>query len=235
MHMRFASAVVFLLVVTAIHAQDLPLKPVVQNTVVMQPSNPITFPAREPSALVTPNSDAMSFKVNAQPLPDKPKPVAREGQWITEGEVWPQFADDLVVVAKKNDGRMMWHVEKVNSCVWCGAPMTWKQAMFDKKAFSMFAARSALIVADVEITHHMPCFQAGTCRENNPLLGQTRLQAYSVGAGLTAIAWILDGNARKGNRKYRIGGYRHWWIVPTVGYAASAIGIITNIATWHSR
>jgi len=234
MHMRLASAVVFLLGVTAIHAQDLPLKPVVQNVVDLPPSDAIIFPAQGQSAPETPNSDAMFSQVNAQPLPDKPQPVAREGEWIPAGADWPQFSDDLVVVARKNDGRMTWHVEKVNSCVWCGAPMTWKQAMFDRKSSSMWALRSALFVTDVEITHHMPCFKAGTCRDN-PILGQSRLQAYSVGAGLTAISWISEAYARKGDRKYRVGGYRHWWIVPTAGYAFSAIGIISNLANWHSR
>jgi hypothetical protein len=234
MHMRLASAVVFLLVGTAIPAQDLPLKPVAQNTVDLPPSDAMIFPAQGQSAPDTPNSDAMFSKVSAQPVPDKPQPVAREGQWLSAGEDWPQFSDDLVMVAKKNDGRMMWHVEKVNSCGWCGAPMTWKQAMFDRKSSSMWALRSALIVTDVEITHHMPCFKAGTCRDN-PILGQSRLQAYSVGAGLTAIAWISEAYMRKGDRNWRVGGYRNWWIVPVVGYASSAIGIITNLATWHSR
>jgi hypothetical protein len=234
MHMRLASAVVFLLVGTAIHAQDLPLKPVAQAAVDLPPSDDMIFPAQGQSAPDTPNSDAMFSKVNAQPLPDKPQPIAREGQWISAGEEWPQFSDDLVMVARKNDGRMMWHVEKVNSCAWCGAPMTWKQAMFDRKSSSMWALRSALIVTDVEITHHMPCFRAGTCRDN-PILGESRLQAYSVGAALTAIAWISEAHARKGDRNWRVGGYRNWWIVPTVGYAFSAIGIITNIATWHNR
>jgi hypothetical protein len=234
MYMRLASAVVFLLVGTAIHAQVLPLKPVVQNTGDLSPSDAIIFSAQGQSAPETLNSDAMFSKVNAQPLPDKPQPFARVGQWIPAGEDWPQFSDDLVVVARKNDGRMTWHVEKVNSCVWCGAPMTWKQAMFDRKSSSMWALRSALFVTDVEITHRMPCFKAGTCRDN-PILGQSRLQAYSVGAGLTAVAWISEAYARKGDRKWRVGGYRHWWIVPTAGYAFSAIGIITNLATWHSR
>jgi hypothetical protein len=234
MYMRLASAVVFLLVVTAIHAQDLPLKPVAQKAFDLQPSDATIFPAQGESAPDTSNSDAMFSKVNAQPLSDKPQPFAREGQWIHAGEDWPQFSDDLVVVARKNDGRMTWHVEKVNSCVWCGAPMTWKQAMFDRKSSSMWALRSALFVTDVEITHHMPCFKAGTCRDN-PILGQSRLQAYSVGAGLTAVAWISEAYCRKGDRKWRVGGYRNWWIVPTAGYAFSAIGIIANLATWHSR
>jgi hypothetical protein len=234
MHMRLALVVVFLLVVTSIHAQDLPVKPEVQNAENLAPSDPIVFAAQGQSALTEPTSDDLFPKADAQPTPDKPIPVAREGEWIPAGEDWPKFSDDLVVVARKNDGRMTWHVEKVNSCTWCGAPMTWKQAMFDRKSSSMWAVRSALFVADIEITHHMPCFEAGTCRDN-PILGQSRLQAYSVGAGLTAFAWIGEAYCRKGDRNWRVGGYRNWWIVPVVGYVSSAIGIITNLATWHSR
>jgi hypothetical protein len=234
-HVRIASALVFLLVATTVHAQDLPLTPDVQKTNVFLIPDTDAPPAQDQFTRNMPISDAMVSNVNGQPLPDKPQLVAREGQWIAGGEPLPHFSDDLVMVAKKSDGRLMWHVEKVDSCVWCGAPMTWKQAMFDKKGSSMWALRSALMVANIEITHHMPCFQARTCRESNPLLGQTRLQGYSVAAGLTAFSWIGDAWLRKGSREYRIGGYRHWWIVPTVGYAASALGIITNLATWHSR
>ena len=67
------------------------------------------------------------------------------------------------------------------------------------------------------------------------MLGQSRLQAYSVGAGLTAFAWIGEAYCRKGDRYWRVGGYRDWWIVPVVGYASSAVGIITNLANWNSR
>jgi hypothetical protein len=229
----FSTLGFFLLVIT-VHAQDLPARPEAQGADDVQNSHSSANATQQQFTPDKPNSDAMSPNINAQPLPDKPQPVAREGQWISAGEDWPQFSDDLVMVARKNDGRMMWHVEKVNSCAWCGAPMTWKQAMFDRKSSSMWALRSALFVTDVEITHHMPCFKAGTCRDN-PILGQSRLQAYSVGAGLTAIAWISEAHARKGDRNWRVGGYRNWWIVPIVGYATSTIGIITNLATWHSR
>lgn len=234
MLMRIALAVVFLLVVTAIHAQDLPVKPEVQTAEDLAPSDANVFAAQGQSPLAAPTSDALFPKAEAQPMPDEPIPVAHEGQWISAGEYWPRFSDDLVMVSKKNDGRRMWHVEKVNSCAWCGAPMTWKQAMFDRKSSSMWAVRSALFVADIEITHHMPCFEAGTCRDN-PILGQSRLQAYSVAAGLTAFAWIGEAYCRKGDRNWRVGGYRNWWIVPAIGYVSSAIGIITNLATWHSR
>jgi hypothetical protein len=235
MQIRFATVACILLVISTVRAQDSPLAPETLNPKTLRVPSVTAFQAQEGFMLGDPTPNALFPNANSQTLPNKPQPVAYEGQWIVEGEQLPRFSNDLVMVARKDDGRMMWHVEKVNSCEWCGAPLTWKQAAFDKKASSMWILRSALVVADVEITHHLPCFQAGTCKEWNPLLGQTRLQGYSIGAGLTAIAWAGDAWLRKGSRKDRIGGYRSWWIIPTVGYAASAVGIIANLARWHSR
>jgi len=235
MPIRVVSAFGFILLVTAVHAQEMPVKQETQKAKELLVSDGANSPEQEQLTLTTPNSDAIVSMSKGEPLPDKPQPIVHLGQWIAEDDTTPQFSNDLIMVARKNDGRLMWHVEKVNSCVWCGAPMTWKQAMFDRKASSMWALRSALVVADIEITHHLPCFKAGTCRESNPLVGPTRLQGYSVAAGLTAIPWILDAWARKGSRKDRIGGYRHWWIVPAIGDAASAVGIAANLATWHRR
>jgi hypothetical protein len=235
MYMRLASAVGFLLVIVTVHAQDLLLMSDPQKTNDLLTPNAVVMPAQVQFILGDPTSDAMFPNATAQPLPDKPRPILHESQWIAGGEQLPELSNDVVMVAERGDGGMMWHLEKVNSCAWCGTPLTWKQAAFDKKASSMWILRSALVVADIEITHHLPCFQAGTCKEWNPLLGQTRLQGYSVGAGLTAAAWIGDAWLRKGDRKYRIGGYRHWWIIPAVGYAASAVGIVSNLARWHSR
>jgi hypothetical protein len=235
MSMRIALASVCLLVASGGRAQDMPFSHETQNVRVPPVPFADASPPQERLSPSKPTSAPLGSTSGARPLPDKPQPVAREGQWIGNGEQLPHFSDDLVMVARKNDGRLMWHVEEVNSCAWCGTPMTWGQAMFDRKASSMWALRSALFIADIEITHRMPCFRAGTCKEWNPLLGQTRLQGYSVGVGMTAFAWVADGWVRKGSRKYRIGGYRHWWIVPSVGYAASAVGIISNLARWHDR
>jgi hypothetical protein len=235
MRVRIVSALGFFLFVTPAHAQDLSVKPEEQNANDLLSSDGAISPAQQQITPSTPNSNAILSIVNPQPMPDKPQPVAYVGQWIAESDQTPRFSDDLIMTERKNDGHLMWHVERVNSCVWCGTPMTWKQAMFDRKASSMWALRSALVVADIEITHHKPCFQVGTCRESNPLLGQTRLQGYSVAAGLTAFSWIGDAWLRKGSRKWRIGGYMHWWIIPAVGDALSAVAIITNVVTWHDH
>lgn len=163
-------------------------------------------------------------------LPDKP--TAYEGQWIYVGEPLPIFPPNLVMVEQKEDGRGEWRVKAVDSCAYCGMPLTWKQAAFDKHASSMWALRAGLMVADLEITHHSPCFIAKTCREANPMLGQTRAQGYSVDAALLVIPWVIASWTRKGDAKYHIGGYRRWWILPVIGDVASGVGIITNLARW---
>jgi hypothetical protein len=181
--MRLASVMGFLLVVIPVHAQDLPLS---QETHI---------------------SDEFVSRNFAQPLPDKPQPIAHEGQWIATGEQLPLFHDDLVITERKEDGHLMWQVERVDSCTWCGKPMTWKQAAFDRKAISLWGLRIAMEVTDIEITHHAPCFLASTCRED----------------------------ARKGSKTYHVGGYRKWFIIPVIGQASSVVGIIANLARWNHK
>jgi hypothetical protein len=235
MHIRVISLLSFVLVVGPVYAQDLLVKPDEQTAHNLLTSDAVIFHAQQQFAHGEPISGDMPSVINRDILPDKPQPVAQLGQWISERDAMPQFPDNLVMTEKKNDGRLMWHVEALNSCAWCGTPMTWKQSMFDRKSSSMWVLRSALAVADIEITHHSPCFKAGTCTEANPLIGRTRLQGYSVAAGLTAFGWVGGGWLRKGSREYHIGGYRHWWIIPMLGDAASAVGIIANLARWHVR
>jgi hypothetical protein len=170
-----------------------------------------------------------------RPVPEKPQPIAREGDWIDHKSAWPRIPNDLVVVARKDDGKWAWHVERLNSCVDCGVPMDFKEAMFDKKASAMWGARAALMATDIELMYHLPCFEAGTCRNLNPVLGHNRVQSYAVGEGLVAASWILTAQLRKGSVKYRVGSYRHWWIFPLIGDATSAAGMILDLAYWHSR
>ena len=85
--MRVATALGFFLIVGAVHAQDLPLKPEARNLQGLQTSDGIAISTQEQLTAGTPNSDAMFSDVNAHPLPDKPKPVAREGQWIPRAKI----------------------------------------------------------------------------------------------------------------------------------------------------
>ena len=113
--------------------------------------------------------------------------------------------------------------------------MVLREAAFDKKSSSLWAVRLALMVADIEITHHAPCFQAGTCSEANPLLGQTRAQAYGVSVGITAALWWGTAYCRDGDKVNHVGGQKYWYAIPVMGQVASAAGIIANLARWNSR
>jgi hypothetical protein len=175
-------------------------------------------------------------KTNEFALPDKPAP-ATIGEWIASDQPMPEFpADDsLVMVPRKSDGRMFWRVEAKDSCAFCAAPMTFRQAAFDKKALPLWLGRIALFTADIEISHHMPCFKAGLCREGNPLMGQTRGQAYAVSFALTAVDWWATSMLRKGDKNRHIGGMKKWQIFPVLLDAQSAVGIATNLARWNKR
>jgi len=50
------------------------------------------------------------------------------------------------------------------------------------------AGLAASFIYDEEGTQH--CISNGTCTEHNPILGQTRTQAYLVGGALTTIAAV---------------------------------------------
>jgi hypothetical protein len=232
--MKLAAAVVFCLVATAVYAQDLPLGHHAEMAGILD-SNTLNTLVQEkifPSISIP---EELVSKTVSQPLPAEVQPEARPGDWIAEGEALPVFPVNLVIVPHKNDGRWMGHVERIGSCAWCGEPLTWKQAAFDKKSTSLWALRSALFVADIEITHNSPCFQAHTCREGNPLLGQTRTQAYAVSGALTALDWLGTAYLRKGNRSQHVGGYKYWYIMPIIGQASSAVGILMNLARWNER
>lgn len=149
-------------------------------------------------------------------------------------ENWP---DNLVIVERKGsdtDNRLMWKVVPVNSSFWAGSPMSYKQATFDRKSSFMWLSRIALGVADIELTHHMPCFEQGRCTEGNPLLGRTRAQGYSVELGIAGADWLLTGWLRKGDRSTHLGGLKYWWTLPLIGQASSAIGIVHTLAGWRN-
>jgi hypothetical protein len=54
-------------------------------------------------------------------------------------------------------------------------------------------------VADIETTQS--CIRAGTCKEGNPLMGQSRAQEYSVAMSINALAfWAAAEQKRHGHR-----------------------------------
>ena len=166
-------------------------------------------------------------------LPAKPESrIGYLGQFIAEGEPMPEIPANLVMVPQRHDGREQWHLEEVNTCFWCGEPMSFKEAMTDPPMLRWLAVRTALAVADIEVTHHSPCFQAGDCREGNPLLGQTRAQAYSVNGGVIFGSWLIAAHLHKGDKAHRMGGLKAGmlkWVWLAHG-AGSVAGIVANLA-----
>jgi hypothetical protein len=232
--MKLVAVVVFCLVATAVYAQDLPLDHQAEMTEMVDSKALNTSVQGEILPAISIPEKLAPKTVSMLP-PEKVQPEARLGDWIAEGEALPMFPLNLVIVPHKNDGRWMGHVERIGSCAWCGEPLTWKQAAFDRKSTSLWALRSALFVADIEITHNSPCFQAHTCREGNPLLGQTRAQAYAVSGAFTALDWLGTAYLRKGSKSQHVGGYKYWYIMPIIGQASSGLGILLNLARWNER
>jgi len=229
--MKVLAGIVFLLVATTVWAQG-PSEgddPKVVESFVPPESVSVG------SASGATRPDKVTPEIGPQPVIEGVRPFARHGDWIADGEPEPTFPAGLVKVPHRNDGRWMWHVERVRSCAWCGEPMTWKEAAFDKKATSLWAIRTALFVTDIEITHHSPCFIAHTCVEANPLAGQTRAQAYAVAFAMTAFAWWGTAYVRMGSKSEHIGGYKYWYAVPMLGQFVSVVGITANLARWNQK
>ena len=166
-----------------------------------------------------------------QTLPDKPEPqVGYLGQQFRYGEIMPEIPNTLVLAPSRIDGHPAWELKKVGSCFYCGEPTSFKRAMFDKPAVRLWALRTALAITDIEVTHRSPCFVAGTCREGNPLLGQTRAQAYGVSGSIIFGSWALTSYLRKGDTHTRMGGMKWWYAIPLAHSAVSVAGIVANLA-----
>ena len=108
------------------------------------------------------------------------------GETIRRGMVW------------RADGqRNLWVQTEANSCEFCGKPMSWKRAAFDKKALPLWLIAAGLSVADTEYTLSRPCIKDGTCTEWNPLLGTSRAQQYGVRMPALALAWLAGPGCAK--------------------------------------
>ena len=185
--MKLIPALVLLLFVTVVHAQELDRRPDAPKTndpTILAPQIPLTQP------LLYPNT----------PIPD--------------GMVWEPRGK-------------VWHAEELNSCEWCGKPMTFKHAAFDKKLSSVFLAEIALTVTDVELGQS--CLRAGRCKEGNPFLGGgSRSMQYSIRLPIVAAMWINSAWARKGDKRLHIGGLRHWYVAPLIMHAEALVGIASG-------
>lgn len=149
---------------------------------------------------------------------DAPKRLALfGGESIRRGMIW-----------RADSQHNQWVQSEANSCEFCGKPMSWKSAAFDKKALPLWLIAVGLSVADTEYTLSRPCFKSGACTEWNPLLGQTRAQQYGVRVPALAVAWLASSWLRKGDDKRHIGGMRHWYAFPMIYMGMPAAGLAAN-------
>ncbi len=150
---------------------------------------------------------------------DAPKrPLLFGGETIRRGMVWrPDVQSN------------QWVQAEANSCEFCGKPMSWKKAAFDKKALPLWLVAVGLSVADTEYTLSRSCIKDHTCTEWNPLLGTTRAQQYGVRVPMLAVAWAATAWLRKGDDKRNIGGMRHWYAFPMIYMGMPAAGLTANM------
>lgn len=164
-----------------------------------------------------------SFEPPGNPAPDPagfhPK-LLTGSESLPSGMVWVPTGD-------------VWSAREANSCFWCSKPMTFRRALLDKKGLGMWGTALALTVADIEVLASRQCYKAGTCREGNPVLGQTRTQQYGVRLPLLAGAWLGTAWLRKGDRHLHVGGMKYWWILPAAYQATSTAGVISNLTHVH--
>jgi hypothetical protein len=75
---------------------------------------------------------------------------------------------------------------------------SWAAAAVSPAMLVSLGLLTSATAADIETTHD--CIRAATCREGNPLLGQSRPQAYAVSMSLNAIAfWAAAEQKRHGH------------------------------------
>jgi len=164
---------------------------------------------RRPDA---PKTNDLTVPVAAYPLVQK---LLYLNTVIPDGMVWVPRGE-------------LWHAEELNSCAWCAKPMTFKQAVFDKKASAMFLVATGLMITDVELGQ--ACIKTHRCKEGNPFLGTgSRSMQYSIRVSGIVVAWMDTAWALMGNKRLQVGGLKLWYILPLVMHAEAAIGIASGI------
>jgi hypothetical protein len=195
---------------------------------------PNTNPTQDPSGALTASADPDGDQKEQTTIHHRPASSEPAGN---EASVPPALHPERLTGAEPIPQGMVWvptgkywTARENNSCNWCGKPMTFRRAALDKKAIGMWATALALTAADIEVMASRRCINAGTCREGNPLLGQTRTQQYAVRFPILAGAWIGTAWLRKGNQRIHIGGMKRWWILPMLYQATSTAGVAANVA-----
>ncbi len=109
-----------------------------------------------------------------------------------------------------------------------------KRRVLDKKFWLAVGTVVALTVADVELTQH--CIRNRTCREGNPLLGQSRGRAYGVNAAIlvpmTIVSYHLKKNQDMNRRKK---GDIRWWVIPVVKSSSHIAGMAITLSLRGDR
>lgn len=175
---------------------------------------------------------------HGQDLPDNPK--SQRGRYYSPEALklmYVPLTERFIGPGTPIREGMVWHAEDewwvarpVNSCSMCGLPMTFGQALFNRKTIEMWGVNIALQTVGSAVTERRYCFHERTCQFGNPLFGMTSFKEQaSVSVPITLLAWLTTAAIRKGNIEFYIGGFKQWWIVPMAFQGATAGGIIANL------
>ncbi len=85
-------------------------------------------------------------------------------------------------------------------------PITAQRRIATHDFILLESAQFGADVLDVESTQR--CIRKGTCREGNPMMGQSRIQEYAMSMGETAAMTVVAYELKKH-------GVRKWWLAPT--------------------
>jgi len=103
-----------------------------------------------------------------------------------------------------------------------------KRRVLDKKFWLALGSAVGLMVADVELSQR--CIRAGTCREANPLLGQSRGRAYAVNTAILVPVTIWSYHVKKGqDRTGRQKGDIPWWFPSAINASSHVVGMSIGV------
>lgn len=93
--------------------------------------------------------------------------------------------------------------------------------IFDTRYLWLNGLHLALAVSDIEMTQH--CIAAQTCKEANPLMPSS--QAGKISLNLGIVTYTAASSYWLRNHKSKL-----WWLGPTSGSAAHAVGLASGLA-----
>lgn len=129
---------------------------------------------------------------------------------ILPGMVWSQVKNGF-------------EARPLNSCWRCGEPMTFRQAMFDKKMIGMWALYIGADAAQIELNAR-PCPVGATNCEQH-----VRAPAYALTLSVAAVLWPVSAYVRDGQKRFNVAGDRRWFLIPLAGQLAALPRMIQAI------